>query len=213
VIPVEKELAADTRLLEDVEQGAPPGFRTWTVCHPTVVVGRSVLIEEEVDERFCAAHAIRIVRRPSGGRSVLVGPGTVQYAFALPYALGEELVTISGSKRFCNRLLLAGLGSALAAPSAILEDVSGDLVVNGHKVAGLALRRRRTAMLLHGTILVAADLALIASALRHPKQEPAYRAGRTHAAFVANLGALDERVMRNVIAERLASLQRSSVQL
>ena len=203
---VDKELAAETTLLESVEQGGPPAFRTWTAPQPTVVVGRSVLIEEEVDEGFCRARGIAIVRRQSGGRSVVVGPGTLQYAFALPYALAEGLSTISGSKRFCNRLLTEALGHATHLGYVIDEDTSGDLVVDGRKVAGLALRRRRVGLLLHGTILVTADLELIASSLRHPKQEPTYRAGRAHRTFIRNLGALDEHVLRQSILGRLASL-------
>jgi len=193
-------------LLQAVEEGAPPAFRTWTISQATVVVGRSVLIEEEVDEQFCASRAIPIVRRQSGGRSVLVGRGTLQYSFALPYSLGEELATISGSKRFCNRLLIPALRHAARTGCVIDEDTSGDLVVGGRKIAGLALRRRRSAMLLHGTILVSADIALIASVLRHPKQEPAYREGRSHHAFIANVGDLDESMFRDSVAEQLSSL-------
>lgn len=204
---VERELASDAELLAAVEAGAAPAFRLWRTSQPTVVVGRGVTVSEEVDEAFCARHGIAIVRRASGGRSVLVGPGTLQYSFALPYSLGEELFSIGGSKRFCNRLLLAGIEHATAgACGAVSADASGDLVRGSRKIAGLALRRRRTAMLLHGTILVGADLALIAAALRHPKQEPDYRAGRSHEAFLANLGPLDEAALATVVRTRLTSL-------
>lgn len=207
----EKELDADGSLLDLVEAGAPAVFRTWRTSAATVVVGRSVAITDEVDEAFCAAHEISIVRRASGGRSVLVGPGTLQYSFVLPYELDEELLTIAGSKLFCNRILIAALARAAPASSGtITADPSGDLVYGGRKIAGLALRRRRRAMLLHGTILLTANLDLIGAALLHPKQEPPYRAGRAHASFLANLGPLDDRSLTAPVHEHLAARERAS---
>lgn len=177
-------------------------FRTWRTEFSTVVVGKAVEIEREVDVEFCRAEGIAIVRRESGGRSVWVGPGTLQYAFALPFRLSRDLEGIASSKRLCNRLLLDGLGSR----DAIVEDPSGDLVVDSRKVAGLALRRVRGALLLHGTILVGADLALIDRALRHPVREPVYRSGRPHREFLANLAPLDVRALERRVQRSIGLL-------
>jgi len=174
-------------MLELAVSDARASFRTWTTDMATVVVGKAVDIEREVDVEFCRSRGIDVVRRESGGRSVWIGPGTLQYAFALPYHLSPELDGISSAKRFCNRLLLA----ALELDSSVVEDSSGDLVVESRKAAGLAMRRMRTALLLHGTILVDADLALIDRALKHPEREPAYRRGRPHRDFLANLPPFD----------------------
>ena len=197
---VEKELAVDQKMLDAASSNETAAFRIWSTDASTVVVGKAVAIEQEVDVAFCNEHRIAIVRRQSGGRSVWVGPGTLQYAFALPYRLSCELDTIASSKRFCNRLLLA----ALHCEEPIHEDPSGDLVLDARKVAGLALRRARSAMLLHGTVLVGADLALIDRALLHPAREPTYRHGRSHREFLANLPPLDgpaiERRVRHSIA-------------
>ncbi len=199
---VEEQLERDLRALATVEAGAGPQFRTWSAERPTVVVGRSVRVDQEVDEAFCAARAIPIVRRPSGGGAVLVGPGTLQYAFALPLAMDAELASIASSKRFCNRILL----DALPRAEGLRADVSGDLVVGDRKIGGLALKRRRLAMLLHGTILMDADLALVGKALRHPLREPAYRKRRQHGDFLANLGPLDSRRLEADVRALLARL-------
>ena len=184
---VHRELALDLRGLEQAESSGVAAFRVWTTEVPVVVVGRSVTVREEVQVEFCQREGIEIVERPSGGRSVLIATGTVQYSFTLPYSLADELESISGSKTFCNRLLRASSPDL----SAVSEDGSGDLLLGSRKVGGLALKRGRNAMLLHGTILVAADLDLIARALRHPKREPAYREGRSHEDFLENIGQLD----------------------
>ncbi len=201
---VAAELDRDLAMLENAEQDGCYAFRTWTAARVTVVVGRAVKIDDEVRVGFCRTHDIDIVRRPSGGRSVLIGPGTLQYTFALPYSLAAELSSIGGAKRFCNELLLEGL----ACGRALEHDASGDLVFEGRKVAGLALRRKRNAMLLHGTILVDADIDLIASTLRQPLREPVYRDGRDHLEFLTNLGTIDTTRLEMIVRDRLAELPR-----
>ena len=198
---VERELEHDLALLGQAAHHDRSTFRTWTSDRHTVVVGRAVDVDREVDIERCARLEVPIVRRPSGGRSVVIGPGTVQYTFALPYGLSAELAGISSSKRFCNRLLR----EALADPR-ITEDDSGDLLVGDRKVGGLAIKRGREAMMLHGTLLVAADIDVLASLLRHPLHEPAYRRGRAHAEFLANLGALDRDSLERRVTASLAGL-------
>jgi lipoate-protein ligase A len=66
-------------------------------------------------------------------------------------------------------------------------------------VGGLALRRHRHATLLHGTLLVDADLEQIAALLKHPVLEPKWRQGRSHLAFLANLGRLDVAAFTNAL--------------
>ena len=189
-------------MLAEATRSGVPAFRVWTTSQATVVIGRSVLADSEVDLPFCERERIPIVVRPSGGRSVLIGTGTVQYTYALPLSLSDGLRSIAGAKRFCNDLLQ----EASPALAALRRDESGDLTRNERKVAGLALRRTRDAVLLHGTILVSADLGLIARALTHPLREPAYRRGRSHHEFLANLGELDPRILAKEVCRRLAAL-------
>ena len=199
--PVEKQLANDLAMLDAAATNSLAAFRTWRTDAPTVVVGKAVDIEQEVNVEHCRASGTAIVRRESGGRAVWVGPGTLQYAFALPYSLSPELEDIVSTKRFCNRLLLG----ALHAGVPVVEDISGDLVVGARKVAGLALRRVRTAVLLHGTILEGASLPAIAQALRHPLREPGYRRGRSHVEFLANLPALDALALETRVNRSIAA--------
>ena len=192
---VQRHLELDLERLEAAQQSGAANFQIWRCEQTTVVVGRSVKIADEVNLEFCRSEKIPILRRPSGGRSGLIGPGTLQYSFTLPYSLAEELASIAGSKRFCNRTLIAGLG----LPCKIDEDDSSDLVTGGRKFAGLALKRRKSAMLLHGTLLEDADLEKIAAALQHPSHEPAYRGGRGHLEFLANIGAIDAAKLESTV--------------
>jgi lipoate-protein ligase A len=196
---VERELEIDIERLDAAGHGASAEFRVWTTDETTVVVGRSVDVAEEVDVEACRGANVPIVRRPSGGRSVVVGRGTLQYSFVLPYDFAAELRSIRGSKRFCNRLLIEGLDR----PGRFEEDASGDLTCGDRKFAGLALKRRKSAMLLHGTLLLRADLELIAALLRHPASEPPYRNRREHSEFLTNIGAVDAGNLERRVRELL----------
>ena len=64
---VEEELALDEALLEEAHEGLSslPVVRTWMADEPTVVVGSSSRLDEEIDREACAALGVRGVRRPS----------------------------------------------------------------------------------------------------------------------------------------------------
>ena len=85
------------------------------------------------------------------------------------------------------------------------------------KFSGNAQRRRRRALVFHGTILHAFDLSLIDALLRFPSAQPDYRASRSHADFVRNISAKADQV-REVLRqtwnarEILAGVQRRHIQ-
>jgi lipoate-protein ligase A len=68
-------------------------------------------------------------------------------------------------------------------------DIRGpaDLAIQERKFSGNAQRRRRHALLFHGALLCGLDLSGMGRFLRFPSQSPAYRAGRSHEAFLLNL--------------------------
>jgi lipoate-protein ligase A len=179
-----REIALDFEMLERAAEG--PAVRAWTGRTTAVVLGVSRDVAEEVDVGECERRGVAILRRASGGGTVVITEGTVQYAFLLPH---DEATTIGEVKAACNAIVKRALGEAGIA-AALETDPSGDLRAGDRKVGGLALRRRRHATMLHGTLLVEADLKGIAALLRHPAREPAWRQGRPHLEFLANLGPL-----------------------
>jgi lipoate-protein ligase A len=199
---VAEQLALDEALLEEAHAGrlAGPVVRTWMAAEPTVVVGSSSRIDEEVDRAACRRAGAAIVRRPSGGLTVVLGPGCVMWSVVAPLSL-ESPPPIAR----LHAALLDPLAAALvAAGRPVVRRGSSDLAVRDaggeRKVSGNALRVRRGAVLYHGTLLDAFDLGLVSRLLRHPPREPDYRAGRDHAAFLANLAlgrdALDAAVQQ-----------------
>lgn len=179
-----REIALDFAMLERAAEG--PAVRAWTCRGAAVVLGVSRDLSEEVDVRECERRGAAVLRRASGGGTVVIAEGTVQYAFLLPH---DEATTIGEVKASCNAMVKRALAEAGVAAE-LETDPSGDLRAGDRKVGGLALRRRRDATMLHGTLLVDADLEGIAALLKHPAREPAWRQGRPHLDFLANLGPL-----------------------
>lgn len=188
VATVAEQLALDEALLEQAHAGrlAMPVVRTWMTAAPAVVVGSSSRIDDEVDRGACAAAGVPVLRRPSGGLTVVLGPGCLMWSVIAPLPAAAPAI------ERLHAALLDPLAAALvAAGRPVVRRGSSDLAVSAvdgeRKVSGNALRVRRGAVLYHGTLLDAFDLDLVGRLLRHPPREPAYRAGRRHRDFLANL--------------------------
>jgi lipoate-protein ligase A len=187
-----ENLAADQALLDAVEANpALASLRFWESPTDCVMVGRSNDIEREVDVAACAADGVPILRRTSGGGAVVLGPGCLCYALALPLtdatrALGITKVTAD----IMGRLRQAFVNGGCAVE---VHGVS-DLVCDGRKFSGNSQRWLRRSLLHHGTVLYEFDLAKVSRYLRQPSRQPDYRAARPHAEFVGNIALPRERI-------------------
>lgn len=178
-------LALEEVLLDEVEQGRQPDtLRFWESAAPFVVLGTAQALAEEVQEAHCVADQVPIMRRCTAGGCVLQGPGSFNYALFLTYESFPEVASLHASYRFilgkvCAALRTLGIDAAH-------EGIS-DIAIGGLKVSGNAQRRRRRALLHHGTLLYRADAAAISRYIREPADRPDYRGTRTHGEFVTAL--------------------------
>jgi lipoate-protein ligase A len=186
---VEESLALDEALLEEAHEGITAGtvVRTWMAAEPTVVLGSSSRVEEEVDLAACEAAAVRVVRRPSGGLTVMLGPGCLMWTVVTHHPAGPPAIDAIHAAMLdplCAAVQAAGRPVARRGSSDLALPMDGAAL----KVSGNAMRVRRHGVLYHGTLLDDFDLDLIGRMLKHPPREPDYRASRPHGAFLANLG-------------------------
>ncbi|MGD0898724.1 MAG: lipoate--protein ligase family protein [Thermoguttaceae bacterium] len=181
-----ENLALDEALLEEAEAAGRPTetLRFWEAPSPAVVVGRSSRLAAEVQGDVCRSLRIPVLRRPSGGAAVVIGPGCLMYALVLSYRRRPALRAVDQA----HRTVLGTICAALAqrVPGLRCEGTS-DLALGGRKVSGNSLRAKREHLLYHGTLLYGFPLALLARCLAMPPRQPTYRCGRSHEAFVANL--------------------------
>jgi lipoate-protein ligase A len=182
-----ENLAYDEALLEWAESGlGGETLRFWEPRECFVVVGYADQIAREVNVRACEAERVPILRRCSGGGTVLQGPGCLNYTLVLLAEPGSPLASITGANQFIMERNRAAVERLLGLPVRIQGHT--DLTLAGRKFSGNAQRRRRHCLLFHGTFLLRFDLPRLARLLAAPSREPAYRVGRPHLEFVTNLG-------------------------
>jgi lipoate-protein ligase A len=205
----EEHLAREWALFQSVEAGASGNlYRCWQAARPVVVVGRNSLVADDVIQvaeqlglpvaddvipEKCGADGVRVLRRFSGGGAVVLGPGCLNYAVVLSLVSWPALTDVAASFRFILERIVAAL--SIPGLSAAGE---ADLALGGRKVSGNAQRRGRRALIHHGTLLYGFDPQLATRYLKEPARQPAYRAARRHAEFIANLPLSAETIRARV---------------
>lgn len=175
-------------------------FRLWESPTYAVILGQSCKVHDEVHVPFCKENSIQILRRMSGGGTVLIGPGCLMFTVVVSYQDREDLRMIDrGHEYVLNRVANA---ISKSNPNVKVRG-SCDLVLDrpsgAQKFSGNAMRCRRNYFLYHGTLLYDFDLELIPKTLKHPPRQPDYRDDRSHLEFVANLNGQREQLESDLI--------------
>lgn len=178
-------LACDEALLEAAEAGeSGPVLRCWESPSYFVTLGYTNRAAVEANLAACKAQNVPILRRSSGGGTVLQGPGCLNYALIYPIQAGQAL-NVGATNDFvmhknCRIFsMVTGENIELAGHT--------DLAIEGRKFSGNAQKRKAGFFLFHGTILLDFDLELVQRLLLPPSKEPDYRARRSHLEFIRNL--------------------------
>lgn len=181
-----ENLACEEALLDAAEANDGPSLlRFWESTQPFVVVGYANKVAEEVNIEACRAMGIPILRRCSGGGTVVQGPGCLNYAVILKIEETGPLATITETNRWIMERTRAALTGALGQPVSV--EGHTDLAIDGRKFSGNAQRRKRNWLLFHGTFLIDFDLELIQRLLLVPPRQPDYRHQRSHSEFITQL--------------------------
>jgi lipoate---protein ligase len=182
----EENLACDEALLDVCEAGGSEELlRLWAPRQYFVVLGYANKAETEVNLPVCRSHAIPVLRRCTGGGTVVQGPGVLNYSLILRINDSGPCQSIPATNQFIlerHRDVLAGL---LCAP--VEWRGQTDLAIGGLKFAGNAQRRRHRFLLFHGSFLLHLDLSLVEQVLPLPSRQPDYRVNRSHTDFLINL--------------------------
>lgn len=204
-------VALDEALLEEAEATSDgrETLRLWEPTSPLVVIGRSSRAGLEVRLDYCRMNHIPVLRRASGGAAIITGPGCLMYALVLCTELRPELRSLDETHRFVLDSLAGALRPEI--PDISRQGTSDLAIVNQQstahafanadprKVSGNSVRVKRRHVLYHGTLLYNFPLEQISACLATAPRQPAYRAGRDHDSFVANLPITAERLRTLVI--------------
>ncbi|MBA3315888.1 MAG: lipoate--protein ligase family protein [Planctomycetaceae bacterium] len=180
-----ENVALDEALLRQVEEtDGQPVLRLWELESYAVIVGRANRIERNVNVEACRRDGVPIVRRFSGGGTVLLGPGALVFSLFLRVEKDRHLANIDAATAIVLDRVLTPLKGLVAS---LERKGTSDLASEGVKVSGNSQRWLRSTFLHHGTLLYDFDVSLIERYLSDPEREPDYRQGREHADFVRNL--------------------------
>lgn len=183
----EKNLACDQALLEmyERERSGRALLRLWETPGHVVVLGYSNNIRSEVHLETCASRGVPVLRRFTGGGTVLQGPGCLNYSLILPIRAAGPLSSITGTSSLVLQRHSTALQGVLREP--VEPRGQSDLAIGDRKCSGNAQRRLQRYLLFHGTILLDLDLSMVEQCLPMPSSQPGYRRGRSHATFMRNL--------------------------
>jgi lipoate---protein ligase len=192
-----ENLAFDEALLDLCDEGVGGEvLRFWESPQYFVVLGYGNHAATEVHLERCKTAGIPVLRRVTGGGTVLQGPGCLNYGLVLRIEQSSPLATITGA----NRVIMEKQKVAMQTLVEGMVEIEGytDLAVGGLKFSGNAQRRKRRALIFHGSILLKFDLLRIEECLKMPSKQPCYRRNRSHGEFLAKL-ELDSKSVKQAI--------------
>jgi lipoate-protein ligase A len=160
-------MALDQALLESaVEEGFVPALRFYRWSPPSLSIGRFQPISD-VDLDTCAVKGVEVVRRPTGGKSIL-HLDDFTYSLVLPRSWALPRNVEAAYIVICRGIIaaLATVGVEAAVQCRAGEDyrdaggacfavaTRADLVYAGRKLCGSAQVRREGATLQHGSLFL-----------------------------------------------------------
>lgn len=209
-----RNMAVDLALLREAQATGRATLRLYTWTRPTLSLGR----HERAVGRFSDARlrdaGVDLVRRPTGGRALLHGP-ELTYSIAAPNggaALRWRYDCINALLSDALRMLGVTATSFRAAKHSrpgssfcFSEPSSGELTVDGAKLAASAQLEEPTAFLQHGSLLLRDAQSSIAGLL----EEPAAGENRTRASALEDL--LQRPIPPGELADALVEALRNAV--
>jgi lipoate-protein ligase A len=179
-------LALDEALLDSCEDGFHQEIlRFWEPDEYFIVLGYSNRFHSEINLEACQKNHIPILRRSSGGGTVLQGSGCLNYSLILNIQNSHPLESITKTNSFIMNFHKETLKS-LAGEKVKFQGTS-DLTLDTLKFSGNAQRRKKNFLLFHGTFLLDFNISFIEKFLSMPSKQPEYRQGRSHRDFLTNL--------------------------
>ena len=181
----EENIAIDEVLLSKAEAGAAgETLRFWESNEYFIVLGKGCKAKEECFLEKCKKDKVKVLRRISGGGTILQGKGCINYSLILSYKRSEKLKNIKSSYEY----LLSKICNKFNEKKYKIEiKPISDIIFKDKKISGNAQCRKREYLLHHGTILYNFDISKIPVYLKYPPREPDYRKGRKHTDFITNL--------------------------
>jgi lipoate---protein ligase len=201
-LPSALHMSLDEVLLDAVAAGRrPPLLRFWGWTQPTLVLGSNQAVANELDLAAVERRGFTVVRRLSGGGTMLAEPGrTITWSIAMP---AEPVAGLSFVESFAHLDRWAVETLRSIGVDAAYRPIN-DIVSPKGKIAGAAQARRRGALVHHVTMAYSMDPALLLELIRIGRPAVSERGVRSAPKEVSPLDTLLELSRREVV-EALAA--------
>lgn len=196
----EENIIYDEIMLRLAEAGRNTDIlRFWESDALFIVLGQIGKEQEDLKIDNVKKDGIPVLRRCSGGGTVLQGGGCLNYSLILSKERNNKLADLRRSYEYISERIIAALVEL--SIEAVFQPIS-DIALKGNlkKFSGNAQKRSKSYLLHHGTILYNFDLSLIERYLAMPAQIPEYRRGRPHLDFVTNIPVSRDRLKEEIAA-------------
>jgi len=163
-----QNVAVDRACLELRAQGHGGGMLRFYRSHPTASIGRHQALARELRLDYCRRHGIEVARRATSGGALYLDPGQLGFSLIIRQpgewrALALPQILELGGAAVAAGLRQLGIPAAVKSPN--------DIEVGGRKIASVFSTRHGDALLLHGSVLLDADIAAMLKALRVPTEK------------------------------------------
>ena len=136
-------------------------FFMWQVA-PTVIFGRTQLVNNEVNLDYCRDNSIQMYRRKSGGGCVFADLSNIMFSYIVS---SDDVVTTFAEYTGKIAAMLRSLGLDAKATG------RNDIFIGDKKVSGNAFYHVAGRSIVHGTMLYDTDLAHMTAAISPSKEK------------------------------------------
>lgn len=148
-------------------------LRFWH-CDPAVVMGRFQCLHNEVNTDYCSVRGIQVARRFTGGGTVYLDRGTLNFDLCLDQ--NEPSVCRTLRELYWNFIGNISVSLREAGIDTQFDSERSCVRINGRKVTGTAGWIKRGVSFIHGTIMVSTSLPDLEEAIRpRPGQTKYFR--------------------------------------
>lgn len=189
----------DEKLLNLAEENdTGPILRFWESMGYFVCLGLLDKEENSIFKEACDKDHIPVVKRNSGGGTVVLGPGCLTYVLILPKE--KQFIEVRKSyhhilSTVCNALQKIGYKAEIKGVF--------DITIENKKIGGSAQLRKKRYFLHHGTILYNFNINLISRYLKKPERKPKYRGNRSHKDFLFSLNYPSSSILKQRLTEEM----------
>lgn len=165
-----------------VTNNATDEFFVWVPDKKYLVLGKGNQPEKSLYLEKVFEDRIEILKRPSGGETVILSPNTLVLSAVVTTSSLENPTKYF---KIFNERIIAGL-EYFGIKNLNQKGIS-DISIGEKKILGSSIYRTKDKIFYHAVLNVAETVETIEKYIKHPSREPDYRKGRRHRDFVTSL--------------------------